>query len=111
MSGAMVDVLALLIQAWDEGTDVHGLMIMRSIRRSGPAVYKVLDRLEDLGWVDSFWEVRPAGDKRPRRRYYRLSTSGAESARRQIPAPAPEPLRHLRPRPEFGIMTRLGDAR
>ena len=80
ISGAMVDVLALLLQAWEDGTDVHGLMIMRSVRRSGPAVYKVLDRLEDRGWIDSHWEVLEPGEKRPRRRYYRLSASGAESA-------------------------------
>jgi DNA-binding PadR family transcriptional regulator len=111
ISGAMVDVLALLLQAWEDGTDVHGLMIMRSVRRSGPAVYKVLDRLEDLGWIDSHWEVLEPGEKRPRRRYYRLSASGAESARRQLPVPEPQLPRRLRPRPEFGLMNRLGALR
>jgi DNA-binding PadR family transcriptional regulator len=71
LTGAMVDVLALLLQAWDEKAEVHGWLIMKSLRRSGPTVYRVLDRLEDAGWIAGSWEVLPPGESRPRRRYYR----------------------------------------
>ena len=70
MNRATTDVLGLLFQAWEQQTEVHGWQLMRSLRRSGPTVYAVLDRLEDAGWVTGSWE-RPAdrADGRPRRRY------------------------------------------
>ena len=42
----------------------------------GPGtVYPILERLAELGWVDSTWEEgQPPG--RPRRRYYRLTGLG-----------------------------------
>src|SRR5689334_11927889 len=53
MTRAMLDVLALLLQAWEDKTDLHGWSIMKSVHRSGPVVYGVLDRLEDAGWISA----------------------------------------------------------
>jgi DNA-binding PadR family transcriptional regulator len=41
-------------------------------------VYRALGRLEDLGLVKSHWEAakRALEEKRPRRRYYEVSTEG-----------------------------------
>jgi DNA-binding PadR family transcriptional regulator len=104
MSGAMFDVLALLLQAWEDQTEVHGWLIMKSVRRSGPSVYRVLDRLEDAGWITASWEVLPPRQKRPRRRYYRLTAEGVEAARRRLAAPATTPTPRLRPEPGFGLV-------
>src|SRR5690242_311965 len=101
LNGPMLDVLALLLQAWEDRTEVHGWLIMKSVRRSGPSVYRVLDRLEDAGWITGSWESLPPRQDRPRRRYYRLTADGVEAARRRVTAPVPRP-RTVRPEPGFG---------
>jgi PadR family transcriptional regulator PadR len=110
MSGAMFDVLALLLQAWEDKTEVHGWLIMKSVRRSGPSVYHVLDRLEDAGWVVGSWETLPPRQNRPRRRYYRLTAEGAEAARRRIAAPVTAQTGRLQPNPGFGMATYASSA-
>ncbi|MEW2383556.1 PadR family transcriptional regulator [Micromonospora sp. NPDC047707] len=103
ITSALLDVLGLLLEAWDQQTEVHGWQIMRSVRRSGPTVYAVLDQLEDAGWITGSWERRAADSPvRPRRRYYRLTPSGAEAARREVPAPVRTPPARPRPAPGFG---------
>ncbi|MGN9777068.1 helix-turn-helix transcriptional regulator [Micromonospora sp. H33] len=103
ITSALLDVLGLLLEAWDQQTEVHGWQIMRSVRRSGPTVYAVLDQLEDAGWITGTWQPLPAGaPARPRRRYYRLTASGAEAARREVLAPARVPPPRPRPAPGFG---------
>ncbi|MDZ5443361.1 PadR family transcriptional regulator [Micromonospora sp. 4G57] len=103
MNRATIDVLGLLFQAWEHQTEVHGWQLMRSLRRSGPTVYAVLDRLEDAGWVAGSWESPADGaEGRPRRRYYRLTPSGAEAARRHAVVPSPAPPARPRPAPGFG---------
>ena len=104
MSRATVDVLTLLLDAWQDGVELHGWEIMRRTRRSGPTVYTVLDRLEDAGWVDASWEVVPPKERRPRRRYYRLTATGAQTARSRLAELPPVVSPSLRPRPEFGFL-------
>lgn len=111
MTRAMFDVLALLLQAWEDKTEIHGWLIMKSVRRSGPTVYGVLDRLEDAGWITGEWEVRPHGQNRPRRRFYRLTAHGVEAARERLTAPVPAPPRRLRAQPGFGLIAHLRPAR
>ncbi|MEV7627543.1 PadR family transcriptional regulator [Actinoplanes sp. NPDC089786] len=49
------------------------------------SLYPILARFEHLGWLDSYWEdTAEVQDGRPRRRYYRLSTNGAASAREAL---------------------------
>jgi DNA-binding PadR family transcriptional regulator len=103
ISRATVDVLALLLDAWQDGVELHGWEIMRRTRRSGPTVYTVLDRLEDAGWIGASWEVLPPGQGRPRRRYYRLTAAGAETARDRLAGLRPVGSPPLRPRPQFGF--------
>ncbi len=47
ITGPLLDVLELLLQAACEGQELHGWAIMKGSSRSGPTVYGVLDRLED----------------------------------------------------------------
>lgn len=103
MSSAMLDVLALMLAAWESDQELHGWQIMRSVRRSGPTVYGVLDRLEDAGWVSASWEPRTAEQPtRPRRRFYRLTPTGAEAARDQAILPVRAPRLRPKPAPGFG---------
>ena len=51
-------------------------------------IYPILARLERIGWVESDWEDPDAhiAQGRPRRRYYRLTRDGAESAAEALQA-------------------------
>lgn len=105
MTAATLDVLALLLDAWNENTELHGWLIMKSLRRSGPLVYSVLDQLEDAGWIAGTWETLPPGKRRARRRFYRLTATGVEAARHEVTAAA-KPRAQLRAQPGFGLVAR-----
>lgn len=76
---AMLDVLELLVQAHAAGEEVHGWAVMKAVEQSGPTVYGVLDRLEDMSWVLGRWEENPVEGK-PRKRLYRLTSEGNNAA-------------------------------
>jgi PadR family transcriptional regulator PadR len=103
ITGPTLDVLEVLVQACWEGVDVHGWGIMKAVKRAGPTVYGVLDRLEDAGWVSGRWEDEPSMAGKPRRRYYKLTATGAPAAQALLAARRPEALRHRPPRPTPGI--------
>ncbi|MEV6445105.1 PadR family transcriptional regulator [Amycolatopsis sp. NPDC051716] len=81
VTASLLDVLVVLLDGFAQGEDVHGWAIMKTIKRSGPTVYGVLDRLEDIGWVTGRWEDSPPESNKPRRRFYRLTPHGESAAR------------------------------
>ncbi|MBE3201789.1 MULTISPECIES: PadR family transcriptional regulator [Parafrankia] len=81
VTGPLLDVLEAFLDAMQKSEELHGWVISRSTGRSGPTVYGILDRLEDLGWVTGRWEEPPVEPSRPRRRLYVLSAEGAAAAR------------------------------
>jgi DNA-binding PadR family transcriptional regulator len=78
-------------------TRFHGFLIAHELRgREGARqliaygnLYRILERLERGGYLDSEWEAPESAEseRRPRRRLYRL-TSAAWSAVNAAPAPA-----------------------
>ncbi|GAA4089678.1 PadR family transcriptional regulator [Nonomuraea soli] len=76
-----LDVLEVLLSAFDSNQDIHGWAIMKAAKRAGPTVYKVLDRLEDARWISGEWEELGSDQPGPRRRFYRLTGEGAPAAR------------------------------
>lgn len=77
----MLDVLELLVRATREGREVHGYEAMHETQRSGPTVYNVLDKLEDMGWIIARFEDTNADNpKRPPRRFYRLTGEAVPQA-------------------------------
>jgi PadR family transcriptional regulator PadR len=74
----LLAVLEVLLDADDN--ELHGWAIMKTTGRSGPTIYKILERLAEAGWVTSRWE-EDTEPGRPRRRYYRLTPHGALEAR------------------------------
>ena len=90
-----LDVLEVLVRAFEEEARVHGWAIMKLTGRAGPTVYKVLDRLEKAGWITGEREQLAPTQAGPRRRFYRLTggrsggsgPSGATPARRGQGAP------------------------
>lgn len=75
-----LDILEALLRAQADGTELHGWSIAKAVRRPGPTVYGVIDRLEEAGWVTGRWEdqVRPG---KPPRRFFRLTGIGTAEAK------------------------------
>jgi PadR family transcriptional regulator PadR len=62
--------------------EMYGLEICAGAGLPSGTIHPILARLEGLGWLESRWEdIKPEDEGRPRRRYYQLTTDGAESAR------------------------------
>ena len=101
VTGPLLDVLEVFLQALSDDTELHGWAILRATKRAGPTVYGVLDRLEDAGWVTGRWEDQPPDTNTPRRRLYRLTPNGVVAARDLLAARRPtalnQPMRQPRP--------------
>ena len=62
--------------------EMYGLEICAAAELPSGTIHPILARLEQVGWLESHWEdVDPSEKGRPRRRYYRLTSDGAELAR------------------------------
>src|SRR5215471_3052711 len=63
--------------------ELYGLQICTEAGLPSGTIHPILARLEGLGWLESRWEddASAQGEGRPRRRYYRITTYGAECAR------------------------------
>jgi PadR family transcriptional regulator, regulatory protein PadR len=63
----------------------YGLEISRDSGLPTGSIYPILTRLENAGWVTSAWEdIDESRQGRRRRRYYQLTTQGAQLAGRKI---------------------------
>ena len=64
----------------------YGLALCELVGLPSGTIYPILARLEQLRWVESFWEDadRHVVEGRPRRRYYRLTRDGADRARQAL---------------------------
>ena len=73
----------LVLQALlrEPGRERYGLELSEETGLMPGTAYPILLRLEHQGWVTSRWEdVDPRQEKRPARRYYRLTAGGAAEA-------------------------------
>ena len=73
----------LILQALlrDPARELYGLELSEETGLLPGTAYPILLRLENEGWVTSRWEdIDPHAEKRPRRRYYRLTANGAAQA-------------------------------
>ena len=84
----------------------YGLQICTQAGLPSGTIHPILARLEGLGWLESRWEdIDSRKEGRPRRRYYRLTTDGAEQARVAL-AQATSPvstIAGLQPKPAGGM--------
>lgn len=74
----LMDVLEVLLAAEDH--ELHGWAIMKATKRSGPTIYKILERLATSGWVSWRWEEQSSDATGPRKRFYRLTPNGLVKA-------------------------------
>lgn len=63
----------------------YGLELSEAAGLQTGTIHPILARLENAGFIESFWEDQAEIEKtdppRPRRRYYRFTDGGAEAAR------------------------------
>src|SRR4249919_3363301 len=77
---AFLDALSEDIQA-----ELAGAELMRIARVSSGTLYPILLRFEKAGLLESRWEREtPASLGRPRRRFYRMTRTGAQIAREAL---------------------------
>jgi DNA-binding PadR family transcriptional regulator len=62
----------------------YGYELMRLTGFPSGKLYPILARLEAAGWLEKEWEDTDAVAGRPRRRWYRFTSDGAEAARSQL---------------------------
>ncbi|PRY43297.1 PadR family transcriptional regulator [Umezawaea tangerina] len=80
MTPQTIAVLRVLLE--DATTPRYGLDIARQAGLKTGTLHPILARLQEAGWIESYWED-PADHEdqgRPRRRYYRFTGSGATAA-------------------------------
>jgi DNA-binding PadR family transcriptional regulator len=96
ITAPFLDVLETFLAAG--GDELHGWAIIKTSQRGGPTVYKILERLAEMGWVTARWDDRPAEPNKPRRRYYKLTGDGLACAEALIAERRPQRSRAaLRP--------------
>lgn len=75
-------VLYALLQAGVQGA--HGYEIIQDVGIKSGTLYPILIRLTDQGFMDAEWQ-EPEVSGRPPRQVYRLTVSGIELAKRNLP--------------------------
>jgi PadR family transcriptional regulator PadR len=77
-----LDVLEALLGA--EDFELHGWAIIKTTKRAGPTVYKILERLSGGGMLTERWEEIERKPGVPRRRFYKLTPTGTAHARQLL---------------------------
>ncbi|ALE04756.1 PadR family transcriptional regulator (plasmid) [Arthrobacter sp. ERGS1:01] len=80
LTAPTVDVLRVLLAT---SKPIWGLLIIKESGRVAGTVYPALERLEEAGWLSSYWEA-DSDRSGPRRRYYELTVDGVVAARRAV---------------------------
>jgi len=76
-------VLRFLMETPREGRS--GAEMSKATKVGSGTLYPMLARLENAGWLTSEWEkIDPSEEGRPRRRFYRLTAVGQNSARKAL---------------------------
>jgi PadR family transcriptional regulator PadR len=102
MTPQTIAVLRVLLE--DSATPRYGLDIARHAGLKTGTLHPILNRLQQAGLIESFWED-PADHEdqgRPRRRYYRFAGGGETAAFQAVAradAAAASDLPKLRPQP------------
>jgi DNA-binding PadR family transcriptional regulator len=78
-----IEILSTMLD--DPYEQWYGLELSKAAGLKSGTIYPALARLENAGWLSSYWEdIDPSEAGRPRRRLYRLTGEGADSARRVV---------------------------
>jgi DNA-binding PadR family transcriptional regulator len=97
----MATQLVLEVLLADPSRDHYGLELSGAAGLPSGTIHPILARLEAVGWLESTCEdIDPRVEGRPARRYSRLSSAGADSARAALArVPRRQAWATLRPAP------------
>lgn len=78
---------------------LYGLKLSEMTKLPNGTLFPLLERLRQAGWVERYWEQDQAAETegRPRRRYYRITSKGAECAPHALAAATAAALASGRP--------------
>ena len=74
-------VLGLLLQSTMAGRDLRARLQSHGARKSGPAFYQLMARMEDAGLVEGHYVQQEADGQLVRERHYRVTPSGRRAWR------------------------------
>ncbi|GAA3135244.1 PadR family transcriptional regulator [Streptosporangium carneum] len=95
--------LVLRVLLADPTREMYGLEICAASGLASGTIHPILARLEGVGWLRSrFEDIDPHEQGRPRRRYYHLTSDGAEHARAALARAGTRATGLLRLRPDLG---------
>jgi DNA-binding MarR family transcriptional regulator len=81
---------------------LYGLELSRLTGLPNGTLFPLLERLRQAGWVERYWEQDNLAEAegRPRRRYYRITSRGAERA----PVALAQAAADHKPSPQVGLL-------
>lgn len=77
----------------------YGLEIIERTELPSGTVYPILARLEGEGFVSSFWETGDPDARRPRKRFYEITSAGSAFARAALAERSTAARRIVKPLP------------
>jgi DNA-binding PadR family transcriptional regulator len=72
-------VIGVLLADEQSGKDVRRELRRHGVRRTGPAFYQMMARLEDAGWIDGFYTQEIVDAQIIKERHYRVKPSGVRA--------------------------------
>jgi DNA-binding PadR family transcriptional regulator len=72
-------VLGVLLVTEQRGIRLREELARHRVRRTGPAFYQMMARLEDAGWVDGFYTQRVEDGQMLKERWYRITSPGTRA--------------------------------
>lgn len=74
-------VMSVLLDSERAGHQVRQQMAESGVKKSGPAFYQMMARLEDTGWVKGWYDEKVIDGQMIRERRYKLTGKGARAHR------------------------------
>jgi DNA-binding PadR family transcriptional regulator len=72
-------VLGLLLGSEQSGRALRRELTRLRLRRTGPAFYQMMARIEDAGWVDGFYTQQIVDGQIIKERWYRTTSKGVRA--------------------------------
>jgi DNA-binding PadR family transcriptional regulator len=72
-------VIGTLLADEQSGKDVRRELKRHGVRRTGPAFYQMMGRLEDAGWIDGFYTQEVIDGQIIKERRYRATPAGVRA--------------------------------